>query len=179
MSFIIQASCPRFTGILDSEAETLSDAIESAFPLVNEVTIISWNYDPIMLSYKYDISIMIDDILDILEATRIEVSGTKTVHWASNSFSNVWHLSWDNTQLSIKAEWGRVIGGTEQLLQTSGSVTLTKQSFSSEWKRVLQNIIAALGKSGYSEDRLPSMKRLIFEYEAIEMEGTIESVKYS
>ncbi|MDT8975358.1 hypothetical protein RQP50_03760 [Paenibacillus sp. chi10] len=173
MSFIIQASCPRFTGVFDSEAESLSDAIESSFPLLTENAVIVWNYVPILLGYKYDISIMIDDILEILEVLRKEDSGTKTIHWVSNTFAHVWHLSWDSRQLVINADWGSVSGGAEHLLQNSGSVTLTKQSFSSEWKKVLQNLITALSKSGYFEDRLPGMERLVHEYEAIENEGNI------
>ncbi|MEQ7053300.1 hypothetical protein ABN764_21900 [Paenibacillaceae sp. P-4] len=173
MSFIIQASCPRITGVFDSEAESLSDAIESSFPLLTENAVIVWNYVPILLGYKYDISIMIDDILEILEVLRKEDSGAKTIHWASNTFAHVWHLSWDSTQLVIKAKWGDVSGRTGQLLQNSGNVTLTKQSFSSEWKRVLQNLITALSKLGYSEEGLPGMKRLVHEYEVIETEGKI------
>ncbi|SFF40258.1 hypothetical protein SAMN04487969_13421 [Paenibacillus algorifonticola] len=172
MSFTIQASCPRFTDIFDRDAENLSDAIESSFPLLTENVVIKWNYVPILLSYKYDISIMIDDILEILEVIK-EDSGTKTVYWASNTFAHVWHLSWDSTQLVINAEWGDIAGGMELLLQNSGNVTLKRQSFVSEWKRVLRNLITALVKSGYSEDKLPGMKRLVHEYEAIESEGNI------
>ncbi len=173
MTFIIQASCPRITGIFDIEAESLSDAIESSFPLLTENAVFVWQHVPILVGYKYDISIMIDDILEILEVLRKEDSGKKTIHWVSNTFAHVWHLSWDSTQLVINAEWGSVSGGTEQLLQNRGSVTLTKQSFSSEWRKVLQNLITALSKSGYSEDGLPGMKRLVHEYEAIETEGNI------
>lgn len=173
MSFTIQASCPRSIDVFNTDVVNLSDAIECSFPMLTEDAVMIWNNVPVLLSYKYDISIMIDDILMILEVLRKENSDTKTVHWASNTFANVWYLSWDSTQLVINAEWGNVSGGTEQLLQNSGSVLLTKQSFSSEWRKVLQNIINALNKSGYSEDTLSGMKRLVHEYEAIENEGNI------
>lgn len=173
MFFIIQASCPRFTGVFNSEAESLSDAIESSFPLLTENLVMVWNYIPILLSYKYDISIMIDDILDVLEVLRVEDSGTKTIHWASNTFAHIWYLSWESTQLVIKAAWGSESGGIGEILENSGNITLTKQSFSSEWKKVLQNLITALNGSGYSDNELSGMARLVHEYETIETEGRV------
>ncbi|BBI31544.1 hypothetical protein [Cohnella abietis] len=173
MNFRIQASSPRYNEEFDNEVDTLSDAIESVFPLWSESAILMWNTIPIPLSYKYDLSLMIDDILNVLEKLRIETSGELVIHWVSNTFANIWTLTWDLEKLKINSEWGSVVGGTEQLLILSGPVTIPKQSFCAEWKRVLHNIIQALVKSGYKEGILPGMNRLTTEYKAIEKEGII------
>ena len=67
LNFYIQASNPRFQDSINIYDESLSDAIESVFPLNTENAILVWNYISIPLSYKYDISYMIEDILQLLD----------------------------------------------------------------------------------------------------------------
>lgn len=62
MNFYILAGNPRVQSIENSDDKSLSEAIETVFPLNTEYAILSWNYISIPLSYKYDISYMIDDI---------------------------------------------------------------------------------------------------------------------
>ncbi len=116
---------------------------------------------------------MIDDILDILEKLRSNPSGEISLHWASNTFSNIWNMKWEKESLVIDSKWGSVLGHTEQLLNSKGAITLVKQLFISEWKRVLFNIISALKESGYKEEHLAGISRLIAEYNAIDCEGIL------
>ncbi|QDX92977.1 hypothetical protein EEL32_06805 [Brevibacillus laterosporus] len=173
MNFWIQASCPKCTGIFDEEDENLSNAIETIFPMMTEKAIMVWKTIYIPLCYKYDISCMVDDILDILEKLRSNSSGEISLHWASNTFANVWNIRWWEAQVVINSEWGSVLGHTEQLLDSKGAIVLSKQSFISEWKRVLFNIISGLKESGYKEGNLPGMTRLIAEYNAIDGDGIL------
>ena len=62
MNFCIQASNPRVQHKIDYEDSSLSDIIETIYPLYTEHAILTWNYISIPLSYKYDISYMIDDL---------------------------------------------------------------------------------------------------------------------
>ena len=77
MSFYIQASNPRISYTVMPEDETLSDAVESAFLSDSENAILVWNYVNVPLSYKYDISYMIDDILNLLSSGQKMESGGK------------------------------------------------------------------------------------------------------
>lgn len=60
MDFFIQVSKPICLNKFDKKDKTLSDAMETIFPLLTEKAIIMWNHIPILLSYKYDISFMLD-----------------------------------------------------------------------------------------------------------------------
>ncbi|MGO4373630.1 hypothetical protein AB4Z21_23275 [Paenibacillus sp. MCAF20] len=171
MTFFIQASCPKISDNISFEADTLSDAVENSFPLLTESAIIFWNNVPIFLSYKYDVCLMIDDILDILEALRTKEFGSKDVHWVSNTFPHIWHFKWISGQLRISAEWGDINDITEHSLRDSGSFNIPIQSFGFEWKRVLYNIIVALKKAGFEESKIVGMSRLIQEFNLIGNEG--------
>ncbi|WP_411344071.1 hypothetical protein ACE3MZ_21215 [Paenibacillus sp. WLX1005] len=173
MSLIIQASCPRFIKATELTATTLSEAVEHSFPLVNESALLIWNYVPIILNYKYDISVMLDDILDMLASLRGIEYGKKEIHWPSNDFSSIWILSWGMDTVTIDAKWSAVLGNTEQLLTSSGEVEMEKQMFLAEWKSILRNIILALDYSGYSQNTTINTKKLLFEYEAIKYEGEL------
>jgi hypothetical protein len=173
MDFRIQAGCPRFTGEYDEDTSSLSDALETVFPLWTEDMIIMWKTICIPIGYKYDMSLMIDDILNILETLRMRVSGEISVHWPSNSFACKWDLTWDSNKLVIRSEWENVIGKTENLLEQSGHIVTTKEIFQSEWKRVLKNVIDGLTNSGFNTASVPGMVRLIAEFNSINNEGML------
>ncbi|MCX7746159.1 MAG: hypothetical protein N2645_04575 [Clostridia bacterium] len=177
MDFYIQASCPRYTGVYDEEDYNLSTAIETIFPMMAEKAIMAWKSIYIPLCYKYDISYMLEDILNILENLRDKVIGELSLHWASDTFANVWKIKWDSKDVEINSEWGSVLGHTEELLKLKGPVVISKKLFANEWKRVLHNVIEGLKLSGYSADKLPGMDRLISEYNTIEKEGILYDSK--
>jgi hypothetical protein len=173
MNFYIQASKPRYTCVFDKEDYNLSTAIETIFPMMTENVVMAWKTIYIPLSYKYDISYMMEDILNILENIRNKPVGELALHWASDTFANVWKIKWDRNEVEIASEWGSVLGHTEDMLNLKGPITILKESFANEWKRVLYNVIEGLKLSGYSEASLPGMARLISEYDLIEKEGIL------
>lgn len=75
MVFCIQASAPDYCKKINLNNKCLSEAIESVFLLQTENAIMRWNYICIPLSYKYDISYMIDDILKLIGRLQDDVSG--------------------------------------------------------------------------------------------------------
>ncbi len=173
MDFYIQASCPRYTGEFDEEDYNLSTAIETIFPMMTEEAIMVWKTIHIPLSYKYDISWMIDDILNILENLRNTTNGELCINWASDTFANLWNIKWDIDDVVISSKWGSILGHTEQLLELKGPIKVSKRSFENEWKKVLYNIIDGLRQSRYSEDNLPGMDRLVSEYNSINKFGIL------
>lgn len=94
MSFYIQASNPRTNSIANPNDKTLADAIETIFLLNTESAILMWNYISVPLSYKYDISYMIEDILLLLDALRSRENGEMTIHWLPDTFRCNWTVQW-------------------------------------------------------------------------------------
>ncbi|TCS94835.1 hypothetical protein [Hazenella coriacea] len=173
MDFRIQAGAPRVTGQFDEEDENLAEAIETIFPLYTEDAILVWKNIYIPLSYKYEISIMTWDLLDMLEKLRKHSSGEWKIQWASDSFRNSWYLRWEEDTLTINAEWGSVIGNTENQLKEKREIKVPILAFTAEWRKLLGNLITGLQKSGYTEERLPGMDRLIHEYHTIPFDGIL------
>ena len=174
MKFCIQASCPHELSIYDPEDETLDEAIETVYPLQTESAFIVWEHVFIPLSYKYDISVMLSDILKILEALMTSSEGEHIVHWPTNTFAAVWRMHWKNEHMTIHAEWRELVGGLETLLNSHNKpLTLNKHNFLCEWKQILCNVMNALTGAGYTEQNLPEMMRLISVYENIQGEGAL------
>ena len=172
MTFKIQAGNPMFSTVKDCDAETIGCAIEASFPLNTEFAVMLWNYVPVLLSYKYDFSIIIDDILLMLEAIRSEESGELSIHWPSNTFACIWQLNWADGHIAISSEWRDVIGDTESLLNQRDNVNISIESFLAEWKKVLDNIIKALRACGYGRD-LRGFDMLEEEFENISKYGVL------
>lgn len=163
MRFFIQASAPAFHRIHDGEDESLSEAIETVFPMMTEDAFLSWNAVRIPLNYKYDVSCMIEDILEMLEALRASPHGALTIHWPSSTFNATWVLSWARGELEISARWLSVAGNLAKHLNGTGPVHTKVQSFLSEWHALLATVGSALNSAGYSGDvgGLERLKRAI------------------
>ncbi|MCM1259109.1 MAG: hypothetical protein NC307_14835 [Roseburia sp.] len=173
MSFYIQASNPRTLYSLELEDESLSDAIESAFVSNTENAILVWNYISIPLSYKYDISYMIEDILNLLSSLQKMAKGKMEIHWLPDTFRCNWLISWDADQLRIEAKWECTVGHLEGLLNEKPVITLTPKEFLSEWKEILFMVIKGLKNCGYDEYKIKGMQKLLEQYSHIEELGVL------
>lgn len=116
MPFYIQVNSPRTQSFDSSEIESLSELIEEMFPMDTEDAILSWNGVPAALSYKYDISVMIEDILEMLFCISKGSSGSMVISWPSNTFRADWELSWSENHLSGHSVWHEMTGGVEAIL---------------------------------------------------------------
>jgi len=172
MNFKIQAGIPRFEEYYDDDIDNIGDAIEASYSLNTEYMVMVFNYIPVLLSYKYDISIIIDDILKILSSIRTKEIGYLRVNWPSNTFCAIWDLEWNDSTISINTEWTTVIGETEKLLNDHCKLTVDKLEFAYEWKKVLHNIINALEGCGYNDD-IKGVTVLKKEFNMIEKFGVL------
>jgi len=160
MNFRIQVNCPRISGILNEDDESLDEAIETVFLLNTETMIMIWNDVYIPLTYKYDLSVIMKDIMIMLEKLCNSSSGKLTIHWPSNTFSSIWNFQWEDNKLKIDTRWFTVIGDTEGLLNSRNVIEIDKTSFIQEWKTLLLKIRWALEESGYNSAKIPEMERL-------------------
>lgn len=173
MIFCIQASNPRILNEKDEIDETLSSAIETIFPMMSEDAIMVWNNIHIPLSYKYDISYMMNDIVDMLNALRKNKTGQLKICWLPDTFRSDWILKWDNNKIYIEASWGDTLGELTNLLNNVPDIAMEKGDFIKEWKQLLSNVINGLKKCGYSEKKILEMTKLIREYDKIEDIGVL------
>ncbi len=160
MQFYIQAGSPRSTETFDETDINLSEAIESVFPLYTENGIIVWNGVYIPLSYKYDISVMIIDIINMLSTLKANEEGDMQISWSSDSFDAVWNLRWNLSEIVISSEWNNVLGDVVDILKTKPVVKLEKEHFFSEWKMMLKIVKDELSKAGYTDSKLPDIHML-------------------
>jgi hypothetical protein len=140
MQFMIQASDPQPSNLVSPEDLSLGEAMETIFPLTTEFALLAWNDVYVPLTYKYDLSVMIDDIMKMLNKVVSIDDGTATICWPSNTFSSQWTLTWSTSGLSIAAVWESVIGGTEGLLNRVAYLEIDKNEFLFAWKPLLRKI---------------------------------------
>lgn len=173
MIFYIQACNPKCQNNRNLNDVNLADAIESAFPLKTENAILVWNYISIPLSYKYDISYMMDDILRILDKLQSKEMGELIIHWLPDTFRCDWKIKWDLQTVHIQANWENVVGELQDLLNKKNTVTLPKESFINEWKNLLGIVVNGLKGCGYNEENISGINQLIEQYERIRGKGIL------
>ena len=171
MFFCIQASNPKFQNITDYNDESLSEAIESVFPLNTEHAILMWNHISIPLSYKYDISYMVNDILIIIKAIQTQNVGKMKIQWLPDTFRSDWLIEWNSDEVLIDAQWECTIGHLENILNKRNNIRLSKVDFINEWKEILGVLIRGLKHCGYDKLKIKGMKELVEQYEKIKESG--------
>lgn len=141
--FSIQVGNPIVLLKPDVACEDLRDAIEEIFPMETEEALLVWSGIPILLSYKYDICILIDDLLPMLEILLRNRSGQYSICFPSNTFRVDWALQWQDGLLTIDSAWHEV-NGDKSLLNENSQLNIGLPSFLAEWKSLLQKIISSL-----------------------------------
>lgn len=173
LNFYIQASNPKVQCEINYSDETLADATESIFLLNTENAILMWNYICIPLSYKYDISYMLDDIMILLNELKNKKSGVITINWLPDTFRCNWTIRWHDKTLDIQAQWENTVGNLENLLNRCPNITLPKNDFIHEWKSVLGTVIKNLKDCGYNANNIKGMKQLIEIHRDIKGKGVL------
>lgn len=172
MDFYIQASNPIFSNEYNGEDEQLSEAIESSFILFTENAILMWNHIAIPLSYKYDISYMVNDILTLLNCLMSEQQGERTIHWLPDTFRCDWEIQWNKQKINISSHWESTVGHLETILNINSKISMTINEFMQEWKKILEIVIEGLKVCGYNSD-FPGIKRLMLVYDEIPSNGIL------
>jgi hypothetical protein len=158
--FAVQASNPRPLVAFDADDQSLSDAIQTVFPLEAEYGLIVWNWIYIPVTYKYDVSFMVDDIIELIDAMSSSSIGRRVIHWPSNTFAATWNIEWSDEIATIDAQWHSVIGDTESMLALRPKIVMPAAEFICEWKRLLETVAMALTNAGYSSEHLAGLRQL-------------------
>lgn len=160
LDFKVEASNPRNNSIFDNEDTKLSEAIYTIFPLETEDAILSWGEASIPLSYRYDISTIIDDVIQMVFTLQNNSDGQWFVDWPSNTFATNWALEWSGDNLRIMAAWRKEFQA-ENYLKEHSVLNLKKRLFLGEWKKIIDVLLENLKNCGYTGESLIDMAGLI------------------
>jgi len=174
MNFCIQVSNPVFLYSPDEIASDLAEAIQVVFPMETEKAFIVWNYIYIPLSYKYDISVIIDDILPMLSDLTNQKKGSYRVCFGSDTFNAEWNLLWYDENLYISAKWNSLAGNLVDLaLSNCSKLEIKIEAFLSEYKRLFQQLSIAIEKSELSILEQESYKLMLELQASIKNYGSL------
>ncbi len=163
MPFWIQTSSPtpvNATGVTD---EDLSEAIETCFPMETERAFICWDGVNMPLCYKYDVSVIIDAVVPMLQVLLAREEGVARVVLGSDTFDGQWLLEWDKEDLTITPTWESVSVITPMVRENCKKLEMRKDLFLAEWKGLLRKVIDGIRASGVrirAEDEFAELLRL-------------------
>ncbi|PKW19531.1 hypothetical protein [Saccharopolyspora spinosa] len=136
MNFAVQAGNPATLRPPDVAAD-MSDAIGEIYPLETEDAILIWNLVPIRLSYRYDLSVLVDDLVPLLEKVQEDEFTSGSTHWGSDTFSAEWKIVRTGQDLTITAKWLSTLGNYEELLNARAVVSTSLSTFVHELTKLL------------------------------------------
>jgi hypothetical protein len=163
MYLAIQASNPAVIGAAGKRVPGPPDAIATIFPDETEEAYLLWDAVPIRINYKYDWSVMIDDVPGMLDKLMRESVGEHRVFWGSSSFMAEWKMSWSGGKLAIASTWKHIAGGYEDLLNRTSSLEIGQDEFVWEWKALLDRTITCIDRSGIEivkSDQLDTLRSI-------------------
>lgn len=140
MAFVLQVSNPATQPPRPAKVADLAQAVEAIYPMMTEDAVFIWNFYPLLVGYKYDLSVMIDDLLPMLSQILDLESGEYVVHWGSDTFRDIWRLRWDNDQLTAEIDWQGDLGDRAEFFQGLAVVNMARADFLAEWKMLLTRI---------------------------------------
>lgn len=159
--FRIQAGSPAVVPVPDGgRGLSLSDAMYVAFPPEADHCLLIWNHIFIPVSYRYDLSLMIDDCLDLTAALSAPGPVHFDVDWPSNTFAAHWDVEAFDDTVRIESSWETVLGSLAPLLNERSSLGTGRTEFLSEWRRLYAVLDERLHAAGCRSDLVTGMERL-------------------
>jgi len=157
MGFYIQTCNPMYLIpqkeiVEQTIVEEISYAIQLVFPMVTERALLVWEDIYIPICYKYDLSVMMEDILFMLSELQEKNQGTCQIGFGSDTFNALWEMEWVNEKLSINAKWDYVRGNLAVVNSSCNKLIIDVSTFLCEWKGILTHVIEAIKRSNINMD---------------------------
>jgi hypothetical protein len=158
MTFFIEPGQPTPLKAQQIIAADLSDALQDIYSMDdNNRVYLIWKTYRIPLCYKYDLSIIIEDILLMLQS--LLDSNHQTISFGSNTFNCTWSMKWNKCHITITAKWNSVVGNIEKELNELTPNTIETSHFIKQWYPILLNIkkgieyseIAMIDRESYTQ----------------------------
>lgn len=139
--FRIDPGDPRPCCVAGGFADDLGDAIQIAFPLETADARVIWCGTSLPLSYKYDVSVIMEDVIGMLEWCHGRNAGRLQVNFGSDTFNADWALQLGTDSVVVTAQWNSVVGDCEKRLNESPLVMIGRSDFSDDWLRVVRRAV--------------------------------------
>ena len=161
--FYIDIGKPIHRCIKGAFEDDLSDAIQAAFPMETEDAHIIWCGTPVALSYKYDVSVIMEDVICMLEQCSKENAGCIQVNFGSSTFNANWKLRIEVDSVLVTAQWNSVANNCEDSLNMNPSILVGRKFFLDQWFHLLRCAIDGVQAAGIrlADDSLLVRARLL------------------
>ena len=110
---------------------------------------ICWGEEKIELSYSDDLSLMIDDVIQMIFMLHTHKKGTWSVEWMPCTFAVNWNLTWEDDLLQIKADYRDEFCASDYL-KNNNILTIQKTTFLGEWNTLFKALEDAFSLSKFS-----------------------------
>lgn len=164
MTFRIQACNPKILSPRDRQVADLAAAIQAIFRPATEDAFLLWNGVPIRINYKYDLSVLIDDLLPLLDTLLSSTTGSRLVYWGSDTFRAEWVLNWAGDNVQIATQWHSVAGNYQELLNSRSRLDVSHRVFLQEWRAPLRKVMDQVDKADLNfadRDSLELLHRVV------------------
>ena len=152
MPFWIQVGNPTTVSSPAFRKDTdLPEALQAMFPMETEDAIVAWNHVLIPVSYKYDLSVILEDVLELLNRLVGKRRDSFSISFGSDTFQTKWQVTQVSADLRIESHWSGVSGSIEPLLNQRSLLEIPVTEFLSEWKELLRMVLDCCQRSGLSE----------------------------
>jgi hypothetical protein len=155
--FALKLVMPASVAARDESDATLSDAVQTVFPL-EERAFLEWNGLTMPLSYKYDISLMLEDIVEMVLVVGKTESGVFQVDWPSSGFPFRWTLRWDASEVEVHAQARHEPGAVD--LTGHERLRVERGSFVGAWQALLGTVLSCREGAGYDSLQINGLSRL-------------------
>ena len=149
-------------GIRDIEDTSLSGAIEASFISLDDYVIMVWNGIAIYLSCRYDISVIMRDLLSLASNLTNNVNEFE-VHWTSTDFFAIWKIYTYGDDISVFSEWYVASNKTRFIqdeLNKSNKLVISRKEFANKICTILRFVKNALEQVGHDKRSLSDYHEL-------------------
>lgn len=136
MKFKIDLGEPKVKKEVNCEASDLAEAMQLCFPLDIEDAVLTLGEIPIPISYKYDLSVILEDILIILRGC-LTNENTK-IRFGSDTFNSDWNIRPVSHEIIFSTYWYSTVGNREVDLNKIGSIVVSKEYFVAQWLNLIK-----------------------------------------
>lgn len=157
---------PTQPGVKEPADTNLGEALESCFPYLLDGARLHWNGVPVPLSYKYDLSIIVHDVVDLVRQLRTGTQGNFSLCWPSNTFQASWSVEIAAGRVRVTASWYSVSaqdGPLEDVLNAAPVVEAEQAAFMAQWVALLRFAHQRLIETGYTLEELEDYGPLLAE----------------
>ena len=177
MPFWIQTGNPSVVPSPTISPESdLAETVQAVFPMETEDAVIVWNHIRVPLSYKYDVSVVMEDVVGLSEFLLGSSKSTR-VSFGSDTFQAIWRIERLDRHIRVDSEWASVAGDIENVLNERRSLEIPTADFLAEWNELTRKVLECCSLAGVQVVGSAALERLQGIAKAIPCRGRLYRAK--